>query len=241
MGNNTVLKKNDVIANLAWSNCSEHPEKGTIPKNCTWIHLDMDTPVNVIKKWKDSNYHVSAYVSTGSFENWRSDAKDFPEKTIGCNYDGWPGEKWIEIYHWERLKPVMTARFEMCKKKGFEMIEIDNCECASHSIKLKNNKSEQNKYSIAYHTWLAQLAHKLDMLIAWKNTLWLIPYIVDIFDACFNEEAIYYKETEKLEHFYKKNKPVWVFEYKKIPQTYKIPQYLSAVFFDTKNGWIQQF
>lgn len=37
------------------------------------------------------------YISIGSVENWRDDADDFPAEAIGNDYDGWEGEKWLDI------------------------------------------------------------------------------------------------------------------------------------------------
>lgn len=36
--------------------------------------------------------HVICYISVGSFENWRPDARRFPRSVVGKPYQGWPGE-----------------------------------------------------------------------------------------------------------------------------------------------------
>ena len=39
---------------------------------------------------------VICYISVGSYEDWRPDAAEFPPELLGKDYDGWPGEKWLE-------------------------------------------------------------------------------------------------------------------------------------------------
>ncbi|CAN0308119.1 unnamed protein product [Hapterophycus canaliculatus] len=30
-------------------------------------------------------------------EDWRDDAEDFPDSTIGLRMDGWDGERWLDV------------------------------------------------------------------------------------------------------------------------------------------------
>ena len=69
---------------------------------------------------------VVCYVSVGSWEDWRPDADRFPTSVIGEDYEGWPGENWLDIRQIELLAPVMRARLDLCRVKGFDGIEPDN-------------------------------------------------------------------------------------------------------------------
>ena len=40
---------------------------------------------------------VICYISVGSWEDWRPDAGQFPSEVLGNDYEGWPGEKWLDI------------------------------------------------------------------------------------------------------------------------------------------------
>jgi hypothetical protein len=226
-----MLKKTDRILNLAWSNTGSHTK--TKPSNQKVIHLDgFDATKEQVLNYKKNNNIVSAYLSTGSWENWRPDKNDFPKETIGVSYDGWPGEKWLNLSVWSELKPVMKKRMEMIKNKGFDGFELDNTEAHHH------DKNATKSDSIKYHTWIANEAHKMGLFVIWKNSLDLIPDIVDKYDAVINEEAIHFNETERLKYFWDKNKPVWVFEYEPLKTNYKMPNYLTDVYLDVKNvGW----
>jgi hypothetical protein len=45
---------------------------------------------------------------------------------IGNDYEGWPGEKWLDIRQIDQLAPIMRARLDACRAKGFDGIEPDN-------------------------------------------------------------------------------------------------------------------
>jgi hypothetical protein len=228
-----MLDKTTRILNLAWSNTSSH--KKTKPSGQKVIHLDgFDAKAEDVAKYKKDGNIVTGYLSTGSWENWRTDKDDFPKETIGKNYDGWPGEKWLNCSVWKLLKPVMTKRFEMIKSKGFDGFELDNTELYLHDSK------SNYKDGVDYNRWIANTAHKMGLIVIWKNSLEMIKDIVDVFDAVINEEALHYKETEQLKLFYDKNKPVWVFEYKPLKKP-NYPEYLSDVYVDVKDkGWVRQ-
>lgn len=66
------------------------------------------------------------YFSAGSYENWRSDERDFPSSVKGNNLDGWPGEKWLDISDWATLGPIMEARLDLAVTKGCDGVEPDN-------------------------------------------------------------------------------------------------------------------
>ncbi len=228
-----MLDKTTRILNLAWSNTGSH--KKTKPSGQLVIHLDgFDATKDDVAKYKKDGHIVTGYLSTGSWENWRPDKDDFPKETIGKNYDGWAGEKWLNCSVWEKLKPVMRKRFEMIKSKGFDGFELDNTELYLHDSKATYTDG------VKYNSWIANTAHKMGLIVIWKNSLEMIKDIVDLFDAVINEEALNYNETEQLKLFYDKNKPVWVFEYKPLKKP-KYPEYLSDVYLDVKDkGWVRQ-
>ncbi len=230
-----ILNKNTRILNLAWSNTGSHAL--TKPSGQKVIHLDgFDATKEDVANYKKKGYIVTAYLSIGSWENWRPDKDDFPKETIGKKYDGWAGEKWLNCSAgvWPLLKPVMTKRFQMIKDKGFDGFELDNTELFHHDPKATYADG------LAYNKWIADTAHKMGLLVFWKNSLDMIKDIVDDFDAIINEEALHFNETENLKMFYDKNKPVWVFEYKPLKNP-NFPNYLSDVYLDVKGqGWVRQ-
>jgi hypothetical protein len=68
--------------------------------------------------------HVICYIDVGTWENWRTDAGQFPSLVLGSS-NGWPGEQWLDIRQ-PVVRQLMAARFQMCQQKGFDAIEPDN-------------------------------------------------------------------------------------------------------------------
>ena len=66
------------------------------------------------------------YISAGTWENWRPDAKRFPAVVKGKPDGGWPGERWLDIRRLDILRPLMRERIQRCARKGFDGVEFDN-------------------------------------------------------------------------------------------------------------------
>jgi hypothetical protein len=66
---------------------------------------------------------AACYISAGSWEKYRPDADDSPASVLGTS-NGWPGEKWLDIHKRKIPKPIMRARIDICRRKGFDAIEL---------------------------------------------------------------------------------------------------------------------
>ncbi len=66
------------------------------------------------------------YLSAGTYENWRPDAAAFSKQIIGKADEGWTGENWLDIRRIDLLAPILQARLDLCKAKGFDAVEPDN-------------------------------------------------------------------------------------------------------------------
>jgi len=69
---------------------------------------------------------VICYISVGTWENWRPDADAYPEIVLGEVVDGWPDERWADIWQREMVAPIIEQRMDLCKAKGFDGVEPDN-------------------------------------------------------------------------------------------------------------------
>ena len=85
-----------------------------------------DTDAATVAALQAQGRKVTCYISVGSWENWRPDADQFPASVIGNDYKGWPGEKWLDIRQIDVLAPLMHARLDLCRAKGFDGVEPDN-------------------------------------------------------------------------------------------------------------------
>ncbi|MGK2958048.1 MAG: endo alpha-1,4 polygalactosaminidase [Acidimicrobiales bacterium] len=151
---------------------------------------------------------VICYMSAGSYEDWRSDAADFPAGVLGKS-NGWPGERWLDIRALDVLMPIMEARFDLCKSKGFDGVEVDNVDGYTNRTGFLLTNTDQ----LTYNRRLAKAAHDRGLAIALKNDLEQIPELVGDFDLAINEECAAYNECDALKPFIAANKAVLHAEY----------------------------
>ncbi|MEU2624860.1 endo alpha-1,4 polygalactosaminidase [Streptomyces sp. NPDC007157] len=156
---------------------------------------------------------VICYLSTGAFEDWRPDAKKFPESVLGRG-NGWEGERWLDIRRTDVLEPLMAARLDMCKEKGFDAVEPDNMDGYRNRTGFPLKAADQ----LRYNRLIARLAHDRGMSVGLKNDLDQIPLLVADFDFAVNEQCAQYGECDDLKPFTEADKAVFHVEYE-LPTT----------------------
>jgi hypothetical protein len=152
---------------------------------------------------------VVCYMNTGGWEEWRPDAADFQSQVIGANLDDWEGERWLDIRRIDILAPIMEARMDACRDKGFDGIEPDNIDGYLNDTGFDLTYEDQ----LAYNSWLAETAHARGLSIGLKNDMDQIPDLLDDFDWALNEECFQYEECETLLPFIEAGKAVFNVEY----------------------------
>ena len=152
---------------------------------------------------------VVCYVNAGGWEDWRSDAARFPDEVIGANLDDWEGERWLDIRRIDVLGPIMEARMDSCKAKGFDGIEPDNVDGFLNDTGFPLSYGDQLRYNI----WLAETAHQRGLSIGLKNDMEQVPDLIAYFDWTLNEECFEYQECDTLLPFIAAGKAVFNVEY----------------------------
>mmetsp|Transcript_26722 Transcript_26722/g.43674 ORF Transcript_26722/g.43674 Transcript_26722/m.43674 type:complete len:428 (-) Transcript_26722:1154-2437(-) len=175
-----------------------------------------DTPKATIDALHSRGIKVMCYFSAGSWENWRSDKNSFPPYVLGNNLDGWPGEKWLDIRRLDVIGPIMTARIQLCKNKGFDGIDPDNVNGFSNPTGFPISFQDQLNYNI----FLAHVAHKLGLAAGLKNDNAQAVILVNYFDWQLNEECFEFAECDSLEVFIDAGKPVFNIEYNLAPAAF---------------------
>jgi endo-alpha-1,4-polygalactosaminidase (GH114 family) len=174
--------------------------------------IDIDafaaTP-QLVANLQAQNTKVIAYVSVGSFEDFREDATSFPASVKGNTYDGFPDEKWLDIRKIDIIGPIMKARLDMIKAKGFDGIEPDNINGYQNNTGF--NLTEQD--AITYSRWLIREAHARGLSIGQKNAEELIPTLVNEFDWFLAEDAYVDDFYTTMKPYIDANKAVFLVEY----------------------------
>lgn len=173
---------------------------------------------------------VICYIDAGVYETYRSDAHKFQSLTpqIWGNPDeGWEDSFWLDIRRISELEPIMKARMQMCKDKGFDAVEPDEIDGWENDTGFALTYQDQLNYNKA----LAQWAHELGLSIGQKGDIIQTRDLVNDFDWTLNEECYQYAECTRpydpnldrevpgLQLYVQQNKAVFIAEYKAYTST----------------------
>jgi len=167
-----------------------------------------DNAATVVKKLHDQGRKVICYLSVGSYEDWRDDAKNFPAAVLGNDYPGWPGEKFVDIRA-QALRDIMAARFDICKQKGFDGIEPDNMDVYTNNSGFPLTEQD----GVDYANWLAGQAHSRGLNIGQKNAPEITAKIQANFDWMLTEDCYDQGWCADVKAYVDNNKPVFMSEY----------------------------
>ncbi|HEX8867823.1 MAG TPA: endo alpha-1,4 polygalactosaminidase [Lentzea sp.] len=168
----------------------------------------VDNGSDVVEALHRAGRKVICYVNVGAAEDFRPDAAAFPADVKGKT-DGWPGEHWLDIRRSDVLRPIMAARFDTCRDKGFDAVEPDNVEGYTNDTGFPLTGADQ----LTYNRMIAELAHERGLSIGLKNDLGQIPELLADFDFAVNEQCAEYGECGRLIPFVKAGKAVFHVEY----------------------------
>jgi hypothetical protein len=201
---------------VAW-----HPEQGTAWQ---WqltgdLDLSVDVPVYDVD-WERTDAATVAelhrrgrraicYVSVGTYEPYRADADSFPAEVLGTPLEDWPDERWLDVRRLDLLGPLLLARFDVCREKGFDAVEPDNVDGYLNDSGFPLTAADQ----LAFNRWVAAAVHARGMSVGLKNDLEQIPELVQDFDFAVNEQCLQYDECGTLRPFLDAGKAVLHVEY----------------------------
>jgi hypothetical protein len=152
---------------------------------------------------------VICYMSAGSWEAWRPDAKSFPVAVIGNAYVGWPGEKWLDIRRIDLLGPIMQKRLDLCRAKGFDAVEPDNIDGYGADTGFPLTAEDQ----LVYNRWLADEAHQRGLSIGLKNDPEQVADLLPYFDWALTEDCFDQGWCDQMMPFIAAGKAVFAAEY----------------------------
>jgi len=174
------------------------------------LDLDLfDTTPETIAHLKSQGIRLVCYINGGAWEDWRPDQHAFPPSVLGNSYQNWGGERWLDIRAIDALAPVMRARFDLCRAKGFDAVEPDNINAHNNDTGFPLTRADQ----IRYNRWLADEAHARGLSIALKNAPDLLPELAERFDWALLEDCHAQHWCDALAPFVRAGKAVIAVEY----------------------------
>ena len=172
--------------------------------------LDLfDTEAATIAALHEQGKRVVCYISVGSWEDWRPDAEDFPEEVIGKKYEGWPGERWLDIRRIDLLAPILGARLDLCAAKGFDGVEPDNVQVHDNDTGFPITAADQHAFAL----WLVNEAHARGLAIGLKNAPDMAAALAPCYDYALVEDCAVYGWCGEMAPFIALGKPVFAIEY----------------------------
>jgi hypothetical protein len=172
--------------------------------------LDLfDTDPTTIAALHARGVRVICYLSAGSWEDWRPDAGAFPQEVIGDEYEGWPGERWLDVRRIDLLAPILSARMSLCREKGFDAVEPDNIDGYANDTGFAISYEDQ----LRFNRWLAGTAHSLGLSIGLKNDPDQAVDLSSEFDWALTEDCYDQEWCGALRPFLQAGKAVLAAEY----------------------------
>jgi endo-alpha-1,4-polygalactosaminidase (GH114 family) len=178
--------------------------------------LDWQTARAVLSHLHARARKAFCYISVGSWENFRPDARRFPRAVLGKKYGGYPNERWLDVRRLDVLEPIMGRRMKRCKRSGFDGVWFDNVDGFTMHTGFPITSDDQ----LTYNATLANDAHSLGLAAAFNNDPKQLPDMVPYFDWVLFEldrhdvEACFFRTScNRLQAFHDAGKATFILEY----------------------------
>lgn len=168
-----------------------------------------EVPAKTVARLHGLGRKAICYLDVGSWESYRPDAKRFPKSVLGKAYEGYPDERWLDIRRIDQLAPILRARFDLCRRKGFDAVEPDNIAGYENQTGFPLTAGDQ----LRFNRWVAREVHRRGMSVALKNDPGQVRQLVGRFDFAVVEECFAYDECGMFSPFVTAGKAVFVAEY----------------------------
>jgi hypothetical protein len=159
------------------------------------------------------------YMETGAWESYRPDASSYPSSVLGKSIGGYPQERYVDIRQLPVLRPIIDARLDLCKQKGFDGVEpdIDDAfvDVGAGGIGFPVTYQDQ----LAFNRMVADDAHARGLAIGLKNGTFgdaakqFAADMQPLVDFAVNEECARDSVCGYLKPFTDTGKPVFHTEY----------------------------
>jgi hypothetical protein len=178
--------------------------------NTSIYNIDLfEASASEISTLKSQGRKLMCYLNAGAWEDWRPDAASYPAAVLGSDYEGWPGEKWLDIREIDTLAPILRARLDLCKSKGFDGVDPDNINGYTNPTGFPLTAQDQ----IDFNVWLANEAHARGLSIGMKNDVEQLTTLLPFFDWALIEDCFAQGWCADVSPFIAAGKPVFSVEY----------------------------
>ena len=170
--------------------------------------------------------HAICYMETGSWENYRPDASEYPTSILGDTMPGYSAEKFVNINNLNSpagptgltLHQILDNRIDQCKAEGFDAVETDLDDTYSNNDGTTGFTITMAD-ELAFNNTIAGDIHAAGMAWFFKNGIEGDSFITgtmaepNLPDGTVDEECNYYADCSALEPFVTAGKPILNVEY----------------------------
>lgn len=181
------------------------------PRTAVYDIDGLDARRRAVRALHRRGRRVICYVSAGSHEPFRADARRFPRRVIGRRIAGFPDERWLDIRRIDLLAPILRDRFEACRRKGFDAVEPDNVDGYSNRSGFPLTAADQ----LAFNRWVAGTVRSMGMAVGLKNDPEQVRRLVGDFDFAVVEQCFEFRECRAYSPFVRRRKAVYLAEYRR--------------------------
>lgn len=165
----------------------------------------------VVTALHQAGRHVVCYIDFGALEPYRPDTSLFPPVVLGKVDAQW-GETYLDIRRLDIVGPLMSARLDQCKAKGFDAVEPDLVDTYAAGASVTGFALTAND-QLTYNRWIAAQAHSRGLSVALKNDADQATDLVSSFDWALAEDCLAQNWCGKLAPFASANKVIVDVEY----------------------------
>lgn len=192
----------------SWQYQLQGPVDTTIDAQIYVVDL-FDVDAALVDELHRAGRKVVCYVNAGAYEKWRPDASRFPPDLLGEPLEDWRGEAWLDVSRLDVLEPIMAARLDRCRDKGFDGVDPDNLD----GYRMDTGFGLTPQDQLRFNRMIARLAHERSLAVGLKNDLEQVGQLVGDFDFAVNESCVDLGECELLRPFVAAGKAVLHVEY----------------------------
>jgi hypothetical protein len=185
---------------------------GTVDTSVDAAVFDIDlfnNDATVVAALHAKGRKVICYMEAGAWEPYRPDAQGFPKAVLGKNLRDWPDHRWLDIRDRAALGPLIEARLDLCRGRGFDGVEFDDLEVYAADSGFPLTIADQ----LAYNRFLAEAAHRRGLSAGLKNALSQVETLLPLFEFAINEQCFEFAECARLLPFVSAGKAVFNAEY----------------------------
>jgi hypothetical protein len=174
-----------------------------------FFDIDGDTPAKTVRTLRARGRKVACYLNAGAWENYRADKNAYPSSVLGARYEGFPEERWLDIRRIDLLAPILRARINACRAKGFDGVDPDNLNGFENKTGFPLTADDQLRFNM----WLAKEVHARGLSIGLKNDGTQSRALAPHFDWVIVEECIEQRNCGDYAPFTRAGKTIFAIEY----------------------------